>query len=118
MSATSNTDVTRQTAGCTGGDAVSDQRADNQGNDDQALSEHATVGLSDNATLARKNDYHHPAPGAVENKDSVWEADCEDGKRYCLCNGVSSGAMIYCDGNNCEKEWPGLSTSFIGIALA
>lgn len=107
MSATSNTDATRQTARCTGGDAVSDQRTDNQGNGDQALSEHATGGPSDHATLAQRNDHDHPGPGlgAVKYTDSVWEADCEDGKLYCLCNGVSSGEMIACDGNNCEKEW-------------
>ncbi|KAI0078852.1 hypothetical protein K474DRAFT_1659768 [Panus rudis PR-1116 ss-1] len=33
------------------------------------------------------------------------DADGEDGKTYCFCNGISVGVMVGCDDPTCEREW-------------
>ncbi|OBZ79233.1 putative vacuolar protein sorting-associated protein TDA6 [Grifola frondosa] len=48
------------------------------------------------------------------------DGEADDGKTYCFCNGVSYGAMIGCDDENCEREWfhlpcVGLATPPIGL---
>ena len=36
------------------------------------------------------------------------EGEGDDGKTYCVCNGVSYGEMIACDDASCETEWVSL----------
>lgn len=33
------------------------------------------------------------------------EGDADDGRTYCICGGVSYGAMIACDDKHCKLEW-------------
>lgn len=33
------------------------------------------------------------------------EGEGDDGKTYCVCNGVSYGEMIACDDASCDTEW-------------
>ena len=37
--------------------------------------------------------------------DVEGDADNDDGRTYCICDGVSFGEMIGCDDDNCERQW-------------
>ncbi|EDR15927.1 uncharacterized protein LACBIDRAFT_301409 [Laccaria bicolor S238N-H82] len=50
---------------------------------------------------------------ATEGGDA--DADNDDGRTYCFCDGVSYGEMIACDDGNCEREWFHLAC--IGLAV-
>ncbi|KZT73318.1 hypothetical protein DAEQUDRAFT_808419 [Daedalea quercina L-15889] len=51
-----------------------------------------------------------PAVPGDENEGAVaptgeGEGEGDDGKTYCVCNGVSYGEMIACDDSGCDTEW-------------
>lgn len=46
------------------------------------------------------------ASAVVESTDAGdGDADGDDGRTYCFCEGVSYGEMIACDDSHCEREW-------------
>ena len=46
------------------------------------------------------------AAAVVESTDAGdGDADGDDGRTYCFCEGVSYGEMIACDDSHCEREW-------------
>lgn len=57
-----------------------------------------------------------PATGAVTGTpataagdlDPEIEADADDGRVYCICDGHSYGEMIGCDQPGCKREWVGV----------
>lgn len=56
-----------------------------------------------------------PAAAAYDDEDMMDAGDAEDdgdGHTYCVCNQVSFGEMIGCDGSDCEREWVSFSSPF------
>lgn len=51
-----------------------------------------------------------------DGADDGDEAEADEGATYCVCNQVSFGEMIGCDGDSCEREWvrPSLSSDLLG----
>lgn len=45
------------------------------------------------------------------------EGEGDDGKTYCVCNGVSYGEMIACDDANCDTEWVSFAANVIPTSL-
>ncbi|KAF8913183.1 hypothetical protein CPB84DRAFT_1760563 [Gymnopilus junonius] len=46
------------------------------------------------------------AGAVVESTDAGdGDADADDGKTYCFCEGISYGEMIACDDSQCKREW-------------
>ena len=68
------------------------------------------VGRSTSIHSAATNVPNIPAGPAVGTDGAATEggdadADNDDGRTYCFCDGVSYGEMIACDDGNCEREW-------------
>ena len=45
------------------------------------------------------------------------EGEGDDGKTYCVCNGVSYGEMIACDDSSCETEWVRLIQQCVSVCI-
>lgn len=50
-------------------------------------------------------DIDSPALNDIQADMDDPNAEADDGKVYCICNGVSYGEMIACDDPTCEREW-------------
>ncbi|KAI9489166.1 hypothetical protein BDB00DRAFT_636323 [Zychaea mexicana] len=55
----------------------------------------------------RKRTHHSSRPTpSISHHGSLAELEIDPNEpRYCICNQVSFGDMVACDGENCEKEW-------------
>ncbi|KAI7858880.1 hypothetical protein BDC45DRAFT_497821 [Circinella umbellata] len=55
----------------------------------------------------RKRTHHSSRPNpSTSHHGSLAELEIDPNEpRYCICNQVSFGDMVGCDGENCEKEW-------------
>ncbi|ORY89230.1 hypothetical protein BCR43DRAFT_500112 [Syncephalastrum racemosum] len=59
------------------------------------------------SSSVRKRTHHSTRPNpAANHHGALSELDIDPNEpRYCICNQVSFGDMVACDGENCEKEW-------------
>lgn len=53
----------------------------------------------------RKRTKSREGGGSKRQKRRKAKSVVIDEPKYCYCNGISSGTMIGCDGDDCEKEW-------------
>lgn len=57
------------------------------------------------------------ADEAAEAEAEAAEDDDADGHTYCVCDRVSFGEMIGCDGSDCEREWVSFDSLVLWLTI-
>lgn len=60
---------------------------------------------SNKAEKKRKRAKSREGVGSKRQKRKKAKSPIIEEPKYCYCDGISSGTMIGCDGDDCEKEW-------------
>lgn len=88
--------------------AASDDDEEGEGDSDEyevVESEASSSGEVEKKKKKRKRTKSRERGGSERLKRRKAESVVVEEPRYCYCNGISSGTMIGCDGDDCDKEW-------------